>query len=237
MTKAAKPDRVDAIYRALRNAILEQALESGRKLPEDSIGEQFGASRTVVRYALNQLAMDGLVVLQRNRSATVAHPSWEDARDTFEIRIALERLVMSRLSGGLTQAQLERLRDHVRAEEAARDTDEMRSLRLAGEFHIVLAEMTESEVLIRATREFATRCSLILSLYSRPHSAECAVDEHRHIVDLLSGGSEDAAAEAMTEHLRAVVERASLAPQRRKGRDIADILAPYADALLVPDGN
>lgn len=231
MAKPPKTDKVDAIYRALRNAILEQALEAGRKLPEDTIGEKFGVSRTIVRSALNQLTFEGLVVQQRNRSATVAQPSWEDARDTFEIRIALERLVMQRLAGELTADQIAQLRAHVAEEEAALDADEALSIRLAGEFHIKLAEMTESEVLMRSVREFASRCSLILALYSRPHSSDCAVDEHREIVDLLDKGDAEGAAESMSTHLRAVGERALIAPHRRKGRDLGEILTPYAKAI------
>ena len=57
----AKPDadRAGSIYRTLRHAIIEQALEPGAKLPEDTIGERFGASRTIVRSALGQLAAEG----------------------------------------------------------------------------------------------------------------------------------------------------------------------------------
>ena len=67
MPKSARPasngntDRVGAIYRALRHAIIEQALSPGAKLPEDAIGERFGASRTIVRHVLGQLAAEGLV--------------------------------------------------------------------------------------------------------------------------------------------------------------------------------
>src|SRR6266404_6828982 len=104
MAKAkAKPgtDRARLIYRALRHAIIEQALEPGAKLPEDAIGERFGASRTIVRSALTRLAAEGLVELRRNRGAAVATPSWNEARDIFDIRLGLERLVMSRLAGRL----------------------------------------------------------------------------------------------------------------------------------------
>ena len=48
-------DRGAAIYKALWHAIIEQALHPGAKLPEDAIGERFGASRTIVRHALGQL--------------------------------------------------------------------------------------------------------------------------------------------------------------------------------------
>ena len=92
-------DRAGAIYRALRHAIIEQALEPGAKLPEDAIGERFGASRTIVRHALGRLAAEGLVELRRNRGATVATPSWDEARDIFDVRLGLEGLVVSAACG------------------------------------------------------------------------------------------------------------------------------------------
>ena len=39
--------RAESVYRALRRAIIEQALKPGMKLPEDSIGERLGVSRTL----------------------------------------------------------------------------------------------------------------------------------------------------------------------------------------------
>src|SRR5258705_4093621 len=147
MAKAkAKPgtDRAKLIYRALGNAIIEQALEPGAKLPEDAIGDRFGESRTIVRSALGQLAAEGLVELRRNKGAAVATPAWEDARDTFDVRLGLERLVMSRLSGRLDRDQIKRLKAHVDEEERTRGNNEPLSIRLATEFHILLAEMTGS---------------------------------------------------------------------------------------------
>ena len=80
-------DRGAAIYKALWHAIIEQALQPGAKLPEDAIGEKFGASRTIVRSALARLAAEGLVELRRNRGAAVATPSWNEARDIFDVRL------------------------------------------------------------------------------------------------------------------------------------------------------
>jgi DNA-binding GntR family transcriptional regulator len=118
------PDRAGAIYRALRHAIIEQALEPGAKLPEDAIGERFGASRTIVRHALGQLAAEGLVELRRNRGAMVATPSWDEARDVFDVRLGLERLVVERLAGRLTPDQVKRLNAHVDEEERAQGNGE-----------------------------------------------------------------------------------------------------------------
>jgi DNA-binding GntR family transcriptional regulator len=223
-------DRTGAICRALRHAIIEQALAPGAKLPEDAIGERFGASRTIVRAALGQLAAEGLVELRRNRGASVATPAWEEARDTFEVRLGLERLVMERLAGRLSGDEIRRLEAHVEQEERARGNDEPLSIRLATEFHIVLAEMTGSAVLARYVGELSSRCGLILALYSRPHSSECAVNEHRALIAALAAGDARRASALMDEHLEAVAKRALIVARPAPARDFRDVLARYAGA-------
>ncbi len=218
--------RAQSVYRALRRAIIEQALKAGMKLPEDSIGDQFGVSRTLVREALGRLAVEGLVELKPNRGAFVAYPTLEEARDAFDVRRGLERLVAETLAGRLTTEQARALEDHVRQEEEALGRDGAESIRLAGEFHIRLAEMTGNALLLRYVKEVSSRCSLILAIYGRPHSAECAVSEHRQLIDALRAGDAARAAELMDQHLLAVVGRALIAP--RAERDISELLAPYA---------
>jgi DNA-binding GntR family transcriptional regulator len=221
-------ERATAIYRALRHAIIEQALEPGAKLPEDAIGERFGVSRTLVRHALGQLAAEGLVELRRNRGAAVARPSWNEARDIFDVRRGLERLVVLRLAGRLTPEQVVRLQAHVAEEEAARGANEPLSIRLAGEFHIGLAEMSGNGLLARYVSEVTSRSGLILALYGRPHSSECAVSEHRAIIDALAGNDPGRAAALMDRHLEAVAGRALIETETKKRRDLRDVLDAYA---------
>src|SRR5262245_2845273 len=228
-------DRAGEIYRALRHAIIEQALRPGAKLPEDTIGERFGASRTIVRHALGRLAAEGLVELRRNRGAAVATPSWDEARDLFDLRVVLERLVMARLTGRLTREQIKQLGQHVDEEERARGSDEPLSIRLATEFHILLAEMTGSPVLTRYVSEVASRCGLILALYSRPHSSECAVNEYRLIIAALAAGDAKRASAVMDEHLEAVAGRALIVARPPKSRELKDILASYSE-VTKPNG-
>jgi DNA-binding GntR family transcriptional regulator len=222
-------DRSNAIYFALRQAIIEQALEPGAKLPEDAIGGRFGVSRTIVRHALGRLASEGLAELRPNRGASVAKPTWEEAQDVFEIRVTIERMVVQRLAGSLSKAQITSLKAHVDQEEKARGGPEQRSIRLATEFHILLAEMTGSGALTQYVTQLASRCGLILALYSRPHSSECAVNEHRDIIEALIRGDHAKASEAMDHHLHAVVGRALTAGEPSEVRDIRDILTPYVE--------
>jgi DNA-binding GntR family transcriptional regulator len=221
-----KVSRAETVYRGLRRAIIEQALSPGTKLPEDVVGTRFGVSRTVVRAALARLAAESLVELQLNRGATVAHPSLDEAHDVFDIRRSLERLVVERLSGRLSRADLARLKQHVAAEEQARGRGGAESIRLAGEFHMLLAELAGSSTLSRYVGELISRSSLILAIYGRPHSPDCAVTEHREIIDALLRGDAAVATRLMDRHLDAIIGRALIAP--RPGRDIGDILGDYA---------
>ncbi|GLS42765.1 hypothetical protein GCM10007884_07500 [Methylobacterium brachythecii] len=223
-------DRVGSICRALRRAIVERALAPGDRLPEDALGERFGVSRTIARQALGRLAGEGLVDLRRNRISVVATPSWDEARDTFDVRIGLERLVMRRLAGRLSAEQRQTLLDQIKREEDARSGPEAVSIRLATEFHLMLAEMTGSPVLSRYVAEVAYRCALILSLYSRPHSSDCAVSEHRDVVAALVEGDAECASTLMDHHLDAVAERARIVPQTPRERDLARLLAPYVES-------
>lgn len=231
--RAAKPkigpgtrvSRVPSVYRALRRAIIEQALRPGQKLPEDTIGKQFGVSRTIVREAIRRLAVEGLVEVRVNRSASVAHPSLEEAREVFEVRRGLERMVIEHLAGRLTPAMANALSAHVDEEDAARD-DGRRAIRLAGEFHIKLAEMTGNVLLLRYVQEVSSRCSLILALHGRPHSSECAVSEHRQLIQSLRAGDTKTALRLMDHHLGAVASRALLAP--RSPEDLRSALSRYA---------
>ena len=73
-----------------------------------------------------------------------------------------------------------------------------------------------------------SRCSLILALYSRPHSSDCSINEHQQIIDALRAGNSQAAIDAMDHHLKAVTDRALLSSAADKHRDIRSILDRYA---------
>ena len=217
--------RSQAVHRALKRAILDQALSPGAKLPEDSIGERLGVSRTLVREALVRLSEEGLVDLRPNKGATVARPTLEEGRNLFLTRMALERLVVETLSGRLTKEQIDTLSAHIAAEDASKSEHAL-SIRLAGEFHTLLAQMTNNASLIRYVNETVARSSLILALYGRPHSSECAVSEHKDLLDNLIAGKTDAAAKLMTHHLDSITTRALL--PKEDDKNIKDVLSSYA---------
>ena len=225
MTEAETEPRGAVVYRLLRKAIIEQSLLPGTRLPEDTIGEQFGVSRTIVRSALVRLQSEGLVETKPNRGAFVATPSFEEARQIFEVRHCLEREVIRRLVARVSMLGLDALDTHVAREGQLKNKDGPGSVRLAGEFHILLAELAGNAILARYVAEIVSRCSLILAIYGRSHSSDCAVDEHRRIIEAVRAGDAQAAMAVMSHHLGAVEERAR--PTVDAPPDLETVLAHY----------
>lgn len=217
--------RSDAIYASLRRAILEQALKPGVKLPEDSIGETFGVSRTSARNALLRLAAEGLVEMKPNRGASVAMPTLEEAEEVFRLRRCLEREVIDRLCTRMSKDAIDALVSHVKEEERALRAASPRSIRLAGEFHILLAEQTHSPLLIDFVNTIVSRSSLILARFGRPHSAECGIEEHIRLIEALRRQDRATAVAIMDEHLHAVEDRART--DDPDALDVGEILARY----------
>lgn len=218
--------RTERVHQALRRAIIEQKLVPGARLPEDTIGDSFGTSRTIAREALGRLAVEGLVDLKPNRGAFVAHPTLEEGRGTFAVRRGLERVMIESLVGSLTPSQVAQLQEMVAREAAAAHAGEAEAIRLAGEFHLKLADMTGNPLLIRYITETVSRCSLVLAMYGRPHSADCGVREHADIVAALIAGDGVKAADLMDRHLAGVAGRALLSES--SPQDIRTVLAAYA---------
>ena len=225
--------RTEAVHEALRQAIIEQKLRPGARLPEDAIGETFGTSRTIAREALGRLAVEGLVNLLPNRGAFVANPSLEEAHDAFLIRRSLERPVAECLAGALGPEARAVLEAHVAREKAVASDNEAESIRLAGEFHLLLARLTNRPLLVRYVTEVVSRCSLILAMYGRPHSADCGVSEHEAILEALFAGDGARAADLLGHHLDHVASRALLT--RPAETDVRNVLAPYAARIRAAD--
>ena len=222
----------DLAYETLRRAILEKAVAPGTRLPEDELATQFGVSRTPIRAVLARLQSEGLVVTGARRTALVAQPGLEEARKVFEVRRVLEREAVRLAALRWSSAHERRLEQIVRQEEQARKTSDARAaIRLAGDFHLALGEIADNFLLGRYLAETVSRCSLILAVHSRPHSEDCAISEHRQILERLQAGKAREAADAMDEHIDAIARRASLDAEPPRAQALSEILTQYAGAL------
>lgn len=73
----------------LRHQIQEGLWSPGEWLREAPLCEQFGVGRSIVRRALQNLADDGLVILEPNRGASVTVTTLQEVFDLYELRASL----------------------------------------------------------------------------------------------------------------------------------------------------
>lgn len=192
----------EAVYNRLREAVFEQRLVPGTKLLEERLAATVGLSRAKVRQVLARLAHEQIVTLVPNRGAFVASPTVEEAREVFAARRLLEPGMLGLLCRTATPESIRRLREHTAMEAAARrENDRAKIIRLSGEFHLLLADLSGNRVLTRVMRELCAQVCLIIALYDKPNTPACPHHEHDDIIDALEAGDAEAASRAMVHHL------------------------------------
>ena len=186
----------------LTRAIVEHRLQPGTKLAEQKLADHFGVSRTLVRQALFQLAQNRLVRLEPARGAFVAAPSADEARQVFAVRRMLELELTRAFVRAATPADIDALRAHVAAEQAAvAGGDVAGRTELLGDFHVRMAELLGNPVLAEVLRDLLARCAIATLMYQSSHAAHDSAAEHAALVDCFAQGNVTQAVKLMREHL------------------------------------
>ncbi|SDY33379.1 DNA-binding transcriptional regulator, GntR family [Variovorax sp. YR266] len=215
---------VDNIYESLLRAMLEHRLPAGTKLGEERLAELTGASRSRIRQVLGRLAHDNLVTLIPNRGAFVASPSPEEALYVLQTRRIVEPEVAAALAENATPSAIERLRKHIEQEAAARArSDRTATIRLSGEFHVLIAQMAGNPILEKIIVEMVSRTSLIITLYDRPLARTCPDCDHENLLQCFERGDASAARDIMLHHLKHIEESLALHLAVRKTVNLEDI--------------
>lgn len=206
-------------------AIHEHRIAPGAKLGEDDLGEIFGVSRTVVRTALQRLAHDRLVTIQRNRGAFVAQPGLREAREVFEARALLEPRTARSAAQRMTPDSIALLKTHITAEhDALNQGDPGRALRLSGLFHIEIARIADQATIFGFITQLVAQSSLIIALYWQRRTALCESHAHHALIRALAEGDGDQAEELMKGHLLDLVSSLDLRPKATPPINLRDAL-------------
>src|SRR5262245_22898698 len=105
-------------YDEIKRRIMTGDCTPGTFLSERQMALQLGMSKTPVRAALERLEQEGFVTISPQQGIIVRDLSIHEIADQYEIRAALETFVARSLAGRLTPAQVERLRDNLRAQQS-----------------------------------------------------------------------------------------------------------------------
>src|SRR6516225_3930471 len=108
-----------AIHTVLSRVLLAGGLPGGTRLGEHQLASLFGVSRERIRKVLHRLGHERLLEIVKNRGAFTIAPDLHEAHVIYEARRILETGIAAHLADNLTEAQIERIRDHVDREAEA----------------------------------------------------------------------------------------------------------------------
>jgi DNA-binding GntR family transcriptional regulator len=194
-------------YDRLRSAILGGEYLPGERLVEAQLCERLGTSRFNVRAALQELAADGLVKVERNKGAHVRKVPLDEAVEITEVRMAVEGLVAARAAGRVTGEQASELdeigllmRRAVHAGEFRRYSD------LNERLHRLIRRIAghrTAEDIIETLRGQLVRHQFMVSLH--PGRPAVSLAQHERIIAAIQAQDPVAAETAMREHIASVI--------------------------------
>ncbi|MDB6160065.1 MAG: hypothetical protein JWO04_3771 [Gammaproteobacteria bacterium] len=222
---------VDDVYEQIWSAIIDNSLPPETRLVEERLCEIFGLGRTRLRQVLQRLAHERVVTLMPNRGAMVSKPSIREAREVFAARRVLEAGTVAGFIESASRADCKRIHDHVAREQAVwRQSDRRASLKLSGEFHLIIAEIAGNQILMDMLRDLVSRSSLIIAVYQKPGAPCCPPDEHRELALALER-REPRAPGLMAQHLDQVLADLRLEEQSGKSVDLRSVFSNGRRAL------
>ncbi|MST31635.1 FCD domain-containing protein [Acidimicrobiaceae bacterium USS-CC1] len=201
----------------MRQAILDGEFAPRERLVEAELCERFAASRFSARVALQQLAFEGLVELQRNRGASVRAVSVAEAIEITLVRAALEAFCAGRAAELATEEDVAALQATAAAMRQAVGDNQVMSYselnaRLHGQIRTIAANPTCTR-LLEQMRAQLVRHQFVLAL--QPGRPAVSLHQHIAVVDAIAARDKDAAERAMRAHLESVLDVLQAMPPSR----------------------
>ncbi|RCW74483.1 GntR family transcriptional regulator [Pseudorhodoferax soli] len=203
---ASAPPRInlsDQIRRTLEDEIHSGLLDAGSRIDEQALMDRFDVSRTPAREAIKHLISAGLVTPLPRQGAVVASLSVPEYIAMLEILMQLEGLAARLAARRMPTVQRKQLEQaHVICQRAA-ETDDAEAYGKANRvFHEIIYDGSLNEVLARQLRAMRLRMRHPRrALFDRPNRIRNSLAEHTVILQAIVSGDENAAFQAMTDHI------------------------------------
>lgn len=189
----------------MRRAIIGGLFEPGERLVERTLCDQLGVSRSVIREVIRHLEAEGLVEMLAKQGPIVATLNWDDARQIYEIRAALESTAVAdcaRVAGPEIKAGLRKAIGEL--ERTSRQNSPVAVLDATTEFYKIVFEAGGNNIAWEIVSRLNSRISrlrvMTLSTSNRMTSGPSQI---REIFVAIDTNDPHAAAAACRDHVRA----------------------------------
>ncbi len=189
-----------AVRDELRRRIIDGALPPGARLVERSLADELDVSRVPVREALRDLVAEGYAVTRPTRGIAVRSYPAAEIEELFEIRSALESVLVDRAVTGLPADGVARLRDSlVPARTALAAGDLAAAIEANARFHEALEDVAAGPLLRGLLTGIRDRMRWLLRQHSDPRAIAA---QHEALVEAIVTGDRAEADRLLGDHLR-----------------------------------
>lgn len=212
----SKTSQKDA-YTLILEAIDVGVYKPGDRLVESDLAERFGVSRTPIREALQRLETQSLLT-RDGRSLIVASLDHNQMAELYVVRTELEGLAARLAARHATDEEIQVLKEMVK-EDYSLVNDPNALSRANRRFHKQIHLASHNRYLVQQLdlvhRSMALMATTSLAAEGR---GENALSEHAAIVDAIASRDEDAAKQALRDHISvAFVTRLKLVSETDEG--------------------
>ena len=199
----------EKIYHHLRSDILTGVFRDKEELKENTVAKRYGVSRTPVREAIRQLALEGLVDTIPNKGAFVHSIHQKDVNDAYAMRSLLEGLAARWAVVNITAEQLEEMEEILYMSEYYRKKENWEQVYICdNKFHDLLYAASGSYLLehtLSTLHEYVQKVrKYVLTDEER---AKISFEEHGEILNAIRNRQADEAEKLAIHHMEKAVER------------------------------
>lgn len=198
----------EKVYQNLRSDILSGTFRDREELRETALAKTYGVSRTPVREAIRQLALEGLVDTIPNRGAYVHNIHGKDVKDVYAIRSLLEGLAARWAVENITDEQIEAMEEVLYMSEYYRKKELWEQVYVCdNKFHDLMYAASGSHLLEHMLRTFHEYVQQVRkSALQDEKRAKSSFEEHAAILEAIKSRKANEAADLAKQHIDNAVE-------------------------------
>lgn len=196
----APPSMQEIAFQSIKQAIMRKELLPGTIYSEQAVAKEMGMSKTPVHQALMDLENKGFVSLMPRKGFKVNVLSAKNISNMFELRRALERTVILKITPRLTAESIQDLEKII--ENIKQTVDPIGFQKHDRAFHRYLASLSNNTYIINTLNTVWDLSDWVgASILRKRGGFDQAANEHRAIYEFLTVGKAEKAAAAMERHL------------------------------------
>lgn len=198
---AAEASASDAVFAGIVSGLERQSFVPGQRLVETDLAMQFDVGRNSVREALQRLAAEGIVELQRHRGAAIRALSLQDTLDVLDVAERMTALLArTAVRGADDRDAAAALRAAVRDLTAAdRQHDAAEFAKARRGFYRALLQMGGNQELRRLFP--AIHMPIVHAQHRLPSLQKLRLDDYKRIAAAVLAGDALAADAAGAQHV------------------------------------